>query len=219
MLRYLFTLSLAFFLAGCNSNKSCTTCRYFDDGSAKPTVVLVPMLDSTSYDAPWSLSEEFSSQIKTALETNDALYFPLDLNLNTNCKENPFGQDLRWMKNSFKGADFVVFMELVEHEDVPLIKTVKDPKAVSEFRRNASNLNMAMRVRIVDVRKAEPAIVLQEMLKDSYYTANTIEKTDYNQITWGSEHYKNTPMGIAHSEFAKMIEERINDYIQLAKTR
>ena len=33
---------------------------YHEDGRAKPIVVINPVINSTSYDVPWSLSEEFT---------------------------------------------------------------------------------------------------------------------------------------------------------------
>ncbi len=219
MLRYLSVLALALLFSSCNSNKSNANSCYYDDGSKKPIVVLAPMLDSTSYDVPWSLSEEFSLAIKTDLEKKGSFYFMPEMNFEVSLRENPFGNNLNWVKQNFKPSEFVVFVELVEHEDVPVAKTVKDPSSIPAFRKNAANLNMAARIRIVDIRKDEPVIVLQEMIKNSYYMANTIDEVDYTVTTWGSEKYQNTPMEIAHRELIGMIKERISEYIQLAKTR
>ena len=219
MLRYLLISCLALILSACNCNKSSSSNScYYDDGSKKPVVTIVPMLDSSSCDVPWSLSEEFSSTIKNELAQDGALFLSADNNLQST-RENPFNHNLAWVKKSFKPAEFVVFMELVEHENVPLIKTVKDPDLIPEFRKNASNLNLAVRIRIIDIRKDEPVIVLQEILKNSYYSNNMIDYADYSIVTWGAENYKNTPMEIAHREMISNLKNRISDYIKLAKTR
>lgn len=214
----IFALSLALLLNSC-SNKSSSNSCYYDDGSKKPTVVLVPMLDSTSYDAPWSLSEEFSCGVKSRLEKKSDFYFMQDVNFDLSLKENPFNCNLSWVKKNFKPAEFVVFIELVEHDNVPLVKSVKDPESIPAFRKNASNLNMATRLRILDIRKDEPVVVLQEMLKNSCYMANTVDNPDYNVAVWGTESYKNTPLEAAHRELIEALEKRIYEYINLAKTR
>ncbi len=207
-----------FLLSSCSKKSSSNSC-YYDDGSKKPTIVLVPMLDSTSYDAPWSLSEELSCSLKNELEKKEDFYFMQDMNFDLNLKENPFNSNLAWVKRNFKPAEFVVFIELVEHDDIPITKTVKDPESIPAFRKNASNLNMAARIRIIDIRKDEPIIVLQELIKNSCYMANTIDKVDYNAVIWGTEAYKNTPMEAAHQELIGTLKNRIYEYIHLAKTR
>lgn len=218
MLRYLPILALALLFSSCNSNKSCSNSCFYDDGSKKPIVVLAPMLDSTSYDVPWSLSEEFSLAIKADLKKKGSFYFMPEMDTH-NLRENPFGSSLSWVKKNYKPSEFVVFIELVEHEDVSVAKETADPSSISASRKNAANLNMSVRLRIIDIRKDEPMIVLQEMIKNSYYMANTIDVVDYTVHTWGSENYQNTPMEIAHRELIDMIQERISEYVQLAKTR
>jgi hypothetical protein len=219
MFRFLLAIFSAILLAGCSSkNPNEGAMRLHDDGRAKPCVTIVPMLDSTTYDIPWSLSEEFSSLIKNKLSKQADLYVAKDRDVQLSSDENPFDVNLSWIKKTFNSDEFVVFLEMIEHEDVPIVKTVKDPNKLNEFRRSAANLNMAIRLRIIDVRGDKPKIVLQEMLKDSYYMANTIDKVDYNSLTWGSEEYKTSPMGIAHAQFARQIIERIYDYIMLAKS-
>ena len=78
---------------------------------------------------------------------------------------------------------------------------------------------MSMRIRIIDIRNDKPTIVLQEMIKDSYYMANNIDNPNYNITSWGTEEYTTSPLGNAHTQFVKQIIDRINDYIMLSKSR
>ncbi|MCC6128019.1 MAG: hypothetical protein IT584_02330, partial [Chlamydiae bacterium] len=121
-----------------------------------------------------------------------------------------------WMKVDFAGQEFVVFMELVQHDIVPASKEKKKDAPSQEM---ASNLNMAVRIRVVDLRGASPKIVLQEQVKESYYIPRALIPTDYRRTTWGSEDYRSSPMGIAHSQLAQEISARLSDYILLAKSR
>lgn len=219
MIRKTIMLLSALALAGCGSKSvNESTVRLHDDGRAKPYVTIVPMLDSTSYDIPWSLSEEFSTMIKSKLSKQGDICIAKDKEIQLSTDENPFDTNVSWVKKSFASDEFVVFLELVEHEDVPIVKTAKDPSRINEFRRNASNLNVAVRLRIVDVRGDKPKILLQEMIKDSYYMTNSIDKADYTKAFYGTEEYTTSPLGTAHAQFAKQLIERIYDYVMLAKS-
>ena len=81
------------------------------------------------------------------------------------------------------------------------------------------NLNSAIRVRLMDLRSTTPKIVLQEMIKGSYFIPKTLLPTDYEQIVWGSKEYSQSPMGIAHGQLISEVVSRVNDYILLAKSR
>jgi hypothetical protein len=83
----------------------------------------------------------------------------------------------------------------------------------------ASNLNMGVRVRVMDLRGHTPKIVLQEMIRDSYYVPKTLIPVNYNEIVWGSPEYQATPMGIAHRQLIQEIVVRVSDYVLLAKSR
>lgn len=220
MIRYLSFL-LLIFIVGCQSTKTNNvSTRFHDDGRAKPVVTIVPVLDSTCYDIPWSLSEELSSLINQKINRQNNIYISKNEGeFFLSSHDNPFGNNIEWTKKSFKSNEFVVFLELLEHDDIPLLKTTKNPKKLPEARKSASNLNMSIRLRIIDIRGDAPKIVLQEMIQDTFYMANNIDKTDYNTVTWGTNEYVTSPMGIAHTQFVKQVIERITDYIMLAKSR
>ena len=134
---------------------------------------------------------------------------------NTAFAENPFAGDLSWVKREFDGKEFVVFLELVQHEMTPVSQDKKNlaPQEVS------NNLNMSLRMRVIDLRGATPKIVLQEMIKESYFIPKTLIPTDYSEVVWGSESYKKTSMNIAHTQLVQEVSHRIGDYILLAKSR
>ena len=60
-------LLLVTFVSCNNSTTTNTASRFYDDGRSRPVVALSTVIDSTSYDVPWSLSEELTHLIKNQL--------------------------------------------------------------------------------------------------------------------------------------------------------
>ncbi len=205
-------LVLSVFAIGCTRSSDLMT-RYHEDGRAKPVAFIAPMIDTASFDAPWSISEELTSMIVSQIGGTGKIY--IVSKEDDSFGETPFGQDLSWVKKEFPSEEFAVFLELVEHELSPASKGKKNlsPHEVS------FNLNMAVRLRVIDTRGQTPKIVLQEIVKDSYFIPKTLTPTDYVTACWGSAEFHKTPMGIAHSQITKEIASRVSDYILLAKSR
>lgn len=210
-MRYTLTLLLALAAISCNRNNNDEMTRFHEDGRSKPSVALASMLDTTPFDASWSLSEELTEGVMNWIGNTGQIYVhPKEESPFT---ENPFGTNLAWMKREFHAEEFVAFLELVEHEFVPVkSKGVTTQEA-------ASNLNMAVRLRVVDLRAPTPKIVLQEMIRDSYFVPKTLIQNDYTVDVWGTENFRKSPMGIAHAQLVQDIAARIADYILLAKSR
>lgn len=201
--------------AACGTRNTELFSRYHENGIAKPVIAVASMIDTTSFDAPWSISEELTSTIIGQISKKGSVFvhsredYPF--------AESPFGQDLSWVKREFNDQEFVLFLELVEHENVPAkMKTAPKGVAPQEL---STNLNMAVRVRVVDLRGQSPKIVLQELVRESYYIPKSLLPTDYAQAVWGTEEYRQSPMGIAHAQIADAIVARVNDYVMLAKSR
>lgn len=199
--------------AGCTC-KSCddTATRYHDDGRSKPIAAIPVMIDTTSFDAPWSIAEEITTSVVQTISKSGSIYIQSQDDFAI--AENPFGNDLSWVKREFENQEFAVFLELAEHELVPSTKSRK-----LEQQETSNNLNMGVRIRVVDLRTSTPKIILQEMIRDSYYIPKSLFPTDYNETAWGTEEYAKSPMGIAHAQIAQEVAARISDYILLAKSR
>lgn len=216
MKRLLLAVVAALSLTACHKDKGKEpVSRYFDDGSAKPVIAIAPVIESTSFEYPWSLSDEFTTHLENIIGSRGDIVIAKE-DFSQNYKQNPFGADISWIKSSFKNNDFVVFVEFVLHQKVPVLKALDNPNIVKE---RSYNLNSAIRLRIIDVRKDQPRIVLQEMLTDSHFISKNILKPNYSRFPWGTEEYRFSPIGQAHSEFAKTIAERIVDYVMLSKSR
>lgn len=205
MFRYLMAICLLA-LCSCQTKHTGEVSRYLDSGAAKPTVAIVPVIDSSGFELPWSLSEELTALISERLNHQGTLF--VSTKTNSAFLENPFASNISAIKKEFHDYEFVVFLELIDHQKTPEKKDAKD---------SADNLNMAMRIRVVDNRDKQPKVILQELLKDSYFISKNILHTDYSQVTWNTPSYANTPFGLAHAELAKNVVERLNDYINIAK--
>ncbi|KPK32355.1 MAG: hypothetical protein AMS24_04425 [Chlamydiae bacterium SM23_39] len=219
MIHFIYSILCFLLLTGCQSNKEESSCRFYDDGKAKPTVTLIPIIDSTCYDIPWSLSEEFTHMIKKNLIKNGNIYIPQNNEFILSSTINPFSNNLSWLKDKTEDEEFIILLELIEHKEVPISKTMKKAIKLPESKKRAYNLDMAMRIRVIDVRKTTPKIIMQEKIEDSFYVPNNIERTNYNITTYGTHEYKSSPMGKIHKKFSQKLTKRISDYISIAKSR
>lgn len=210
-MRYTLAILVGLAAVSCNRGNNDEMSRFHEDGRAKPTVAIASLLDTTTFDVSWSLSEELTEGIMNLIAGTGQVY--VHSKEESPFTENPFGSDLTWMKREFHAEEFVAFLELVEHEFTPVKSKNYSPQEAS------TNLNMAVRLRVVDLRPAVPKIVLQEMIRDSYFIPKTLIPNDYSVDVWGTEGFRKSPMGVAHAQLIQDIASRIADYILLAKSR
>ena len=76
---------------------------------------------------------------------------------------------------------------------------------------------MTIRVIVVDIRQAQPVVILQEVVQDSHFIPRQFNQYNFHQVYWGNEEFEVSPLGMAHTQFLKEISSRIEDYITLAK--
>lgn len=209
---------LAFFclilLYSCSSRSGEEQSLFYDDGKPKPVVALVPVIDRSGHDLPWDLSDEFTLSVKDRLLQKQDLFLTYPSKTLLQNEVNPFGADLAWMKASFPKKEFVVFMELIEHKEVPVFgKTESLPED------SPAELKMSVRLRVVDLRGQTPKIILQELIHDAQYLPKQFTRYNFFQIPWGKESYSITPLGLAHAKVVKEIASRVEDYILIAKAK
>src|SRR5271157_4376771 len=98
LMRYLiaFVTSLAMIACSKSGNEMA---RYHEDGRAKPVIAVASVIDSTSFDVPWSLSEELTTRIVDRISREGRIFVvrrePVAYT------ENPLGTDLGRMKREF----------------------------------------------------------------------------------------------------------------------
>lgn len=219
MSRVAIGLVLALLSTGCNQSRFSQQTVYNEQAHSRPVVAIVPLIDSTKNDISWSMSEELTATIFHRLSQRDKLYLVDIEKIKTNLKKvptgiNPFGPSLAWTKKAFSKDEFVVFMELIEHDEIPLRhQKTASPEEVS------AELNMTVRIRVVDLRGEEPKIILQEMVHDSHHIPKQFTQTNFYQVPWGRESYSISPLGLAHAQLSKEIATRLEEYILLSKSK
>lgn len=206
-MRYLALMILSLMIVSCSNKNTTTVSKFYEDGRSRPIVALAPVVDSSSYELPWSLSEEFTSLIRANLSKNKSIFIADsdDVANAITSLDNPFNPDISWMGERFDQNEFVVFLELVKHSNTKVNK--------------ATNLDMIMRVKVIDVRGKKPKVVLQENVTDKYYIEKGTYKSDYNNVRWGSREFQESRMGMAHMQLAKDIAARVSEYVSLSKSR
>lgn len=215
----IFSLCIATF--GCSNNTSQDhTTRFHDDGRAKPVVALTPVFDRSNADIGWSLSEEFTDQIRHRIAKKNSFYLntPDEVNAvitSLTVENNPFSTDTAWVKEAFKGHEFVIFTELVEHDihAKPLKGNFFDKVTPS------SELALTMRIRLFDLRGPKAEIILQELVHQSHLIPKPSNINEPNPEKWKKMGFNVSPMGLAHSQFSKEVSKRIEDYILLSKSK
>lgn len=208
--------SLALILLGCRSNET-EQAAMKSRSEQKPLVALVPVIDNTKNTGyAWNLSDEFTASIYSCL-VQGPLYMesiPKAIEALKKGKEvkNPFGSDIAWIKNAYEKEQFVIFLELVEHQEI----LKQNTSAVSDPKTSSADLKLCMRVRVFDLRDNEPRVILQELIQDSHFIPRQFTQANFCQVSWGDENFAFSPLGIAHWEFAQEVASRIEDYIQIA---
>ncbi len=208
---------LSVLLAGCKKDKNDSYSTTSQVGQTKPTIAIAPVVDHSESGLGWDLSDEFTYCISTKLIQKNKFRVIDPQKTKTQIKKakvhtSPFGKDLSWVKTTFPGDDFVVFMEIIEHrEQLRLGDTVKKPELAH------ADLSLALRLQIIDLRKEQPCIVLQEIIQDSHFIPRQMTSHNQDQAPWNSEGFNISPIGIAHSSLIKELTARIEDYVLLSK--
>lgn len=208
---------LALATAGCQKNSGNEQAFIESSSEVRPVIAVVPVIDSTTHDYTWNLSDELTSSLYTRLAQRETLYLaqlPKVRSVIKKLKEtnNPFGTDFGWIKEAFQGEQFVAFFELIEHEEI----LKQDRKKDSDSAYCSADLSMSMRVRVFDVRGEFPKIVLQELVHDTHYIPRQFTHANFQQADWGDESFSFSPLGLAHAEFTKQVASRVEEYVLLA---
>jgi hypothetical protein len=209
-------LTLTLLASGCNSITSPQQYTYHKDGRAKPKVALLPVIDSSESDLPWSLSKEFTEGLQGRFVKQSNLFLLHDYNLVRLKKSlNPFTEESSWLQEMETSAEFVVFVELAEHHLISKI----DESLFNITNAPSYNLSVNVRVKVVDIRQKQPKTILQEMFQENYTIPWQLSSIDYEKTTWGKTSFFISPMGLAHAGLIRKISQQIEDYILLAQTR
>lgn len=188
---------------------------------AQPFVVsLLPVMGGVDSSLSWDLKEEVTDQIGKALveqegwqlaSSEDALWQAALLG------EAPrFSPDLSYFSPLHGSSDFIVVAELVDHHEEPYKGQKIHPLYVKDGEID-SVLMMKLRVRVVDLRAAQPRLVLQEVVHSNHMIRKREHLFDYQAHGWGSGDYQESALGVAHRRLAEEVAAHIDRYASLPR--
>jgi hypothetical protein len=200
-------------MSGCQ--KKCSSCAVLEiPATTRPIVGVVPVIDHSHSDLNWDVSQELSTALRQRLAQKNRLYLigkedAAAMGKKALASHDPFELDTDWVRKYFPQNEFVVFIELLQHNEIPILSSNNLQDAPAE-------LNLSARVRVFDLRGPAPRIVLQEVVEQEHHIPRQFTKANFNQVPWGDETFDVSPLGIAHDMLCKEISSRVEDYILIA---
>jgi len=206
MMKLILSTLITLFAVGCGGPRYVEYFPHHDDGTPKPKVALIPVVDSSKSGLTWDMSRELSEGIYYELMNSGQIYVmqPQEIGpiWNQRGSIDFFAPDMSFAKD-FACADFVVAMELVDH-------TVKSVDSCNRV------LTLNMRLRVMDVRYDKPRVVLYELVKADYQAA--IPSNDVTGgASWGDRGYSLTPCAKCHQRMIDNVAARLEQVLWSAK--
>lgn len=196
---------------------SCAPCcrdttLFKSSGRQKAIVAVLPVIDHTEgATLTWDLSREFTDEIRKRVYDSSNLYLLRDHGtreiaekLNT---PNP-AMISSALVQDLGAAEFVVVSEMLEQNEIPSGATRNETGCV---------LNLAMRIRVLDIRHDNPKVILQEVISHEQFIPRVFLTGDYAKAQWGTDAFNRTPLGIAHHKLVKEAVSRVESYIEAAR--
>lgn len=208
------SLFISLIAVGCSGPRYVDYFPYHDDGTAKPRVALLPMIDGSNCQVPWNIADELTQGVKYRMMNNGDIYLLSDKEMGPdvhNLNETElFSPDMSYAKK-ICNADFVVATELVEHKVLPYERgKTPSPYPTQGFVCNYV-LNMKVRIKVMDIRCERPSVILQEIFVSNHLVPKERDVADYNQDRWGTPGYSGTLYGRAHQLLTRDLAQRIED--------
>lgn len=121
---------------------------HFDDGTPKAKVILMPVMNGCGTTAV--VTQDLTNAVREQIRGHGELYLYNETqvsNFNAQCPNiDYFGKDLSFTRY-FVGADYFVALELVDHNLI-----------------DDNNLEMKMRLRVIDLRCGCPQVLMYETI-------------------------------------------------------
>ncbi len=219
MSRYLCaSIALLAMLTSCHGNNSNSNTVSSKAQSTKPKIAIAPAIDNSNGALPWNLSDEIAYSLHSLLGKKQQFLLDDPQHIKSVARRlqnsnDPFSGELDWVKRSFSKDDFVVFVEVLKHEESA---NLTDPSCKPQ--ECSAHLDVVCRVVVVDIRNNTPKVILQELMQDTHFIPKQFNQYNFHQVSWGSEGFAISPMGMAHSDLFKEISSRVEEYINLAKS-
>ena len=213
-------LLTATLFTGCNSqNQENSTALLSETVNNKPHVAILPLIDNSEQALGWNLSDEFTYTLCSKLSQKELFTIATPHQVALQAKKmkgtnNPFSTDISWMKTVFAEEDFVVFLELIEHKEEPNMPVSQQVSSAPETL--SAQLNICLRLRVIDLRKETPLVTLQEIFQETHFVPRQFTQYNFHQASWNTEEFTLSPVGIAHAQLLKELKTRVEEYILIA---
>lgn len=194
--------------------------QYHDDGTPKPKVAILPIIDSTHSGLGWDMTDEISQGIYYQLMNSGEFFVPSVTEMGPAASKvdqvDIFGTDLSYA-SEFTNTDFIVALELIEHTISPINTGNNSNKRFPTLSPCNRSLSIRVRIKIIDIRCQTPKIVLYEIFKTCYLLTPSKNINDCDSIGWGAPGYEKTPCGIAHDRLIRNLTARLEEVIWSVK--
>jgi hypothetical protein len=185
---------------------------YSDDGTPKPNVALIPVIDSCHPSLSWDFAKEVSDSLRNELMKHGKIYCPREPEIQKQmqcCSK----KEITSMKDQmpclfFQPAHFVVVLELIEFKDVPYVPgQIKPVYLMNLTHDDCIVLMMKMRCKIVDIRGGEPKVVRQEIVESNH----VMPKADFEEaiLSHDRDGFKASTLGLAEGRFVSDLAAKI----------
>lgn len=215
IVRMIFTLLMAVLMASCGA-RYVDYFPYHENGKPKPKVVLLPLGDDTGGCVCWDIANELNTGLSYKVMCNGQLFLISEdevRNRLEGCNSlDYFTPDLSFSQR-FCGADYVVALELIEHDIIPYQRGMCQWFVPPQKYHWRSVLQTKLRLRIIDVHCTTPKVILQEIFTSHYPIPTEKECIDYSRCCWGTDVYPSTPWGKAHERLISELVCRIETVI------
>lgn len=180
----------------------------------KPVVAILPIKNSSFVELPWNVSSELTQGIRYWAECQNEIIVMSEADVYKGIRKawesDFFGPDLHFTEN-FHGADYVVVMELIGHQEIAPNKCDRKATYPACHAGWPSALEMKMRIRIIHTRGVYPRLALEEIITTCSYLPPNHCRLDYARNCWGTKAYQNSPYGNGHRRFIQDIVNRIEN--------
>jgi hypothetical protein len=187
---------------------------YHDNGTKKPSLTLLPLLDETNNPLAAELPVMLTKAVRNRIKRQGKMYIPppdkMQKVLKTvSIKELAETHNLKQF-SAFQGTDFVVVMELSECQVVPYKRGTIKPLYIANIdERSAKVLMLAVRLKIVQISGKEPKIVRQELVRSNHMVTD-------EQMAHASKGYPEA-LEMVRSRLSRDIAQKIEETICVKK--